>query len=83
MRFTAGTPWYKRLRLLRVEAELTQVEMAERLGTTPRNYWRWENGVNIPIPIYRQKIAETLNVPSRVIFAGDLTRKEQNDDSNR
>jgi tetratricopeptide (TPR) repeat protein len=46
--------------LLRQERELrawTQSELAERIGTTQINVSRWENGVTVPSPYYRQKLA--------------------------
>src|SRR5260370_18879893 len=46
---------------LRQERELrgwTQSEVAERIGSTRINVGRWENGLTVPSPYYRQKLAE-------------------------
>ncbi len=47
--------------LLRRERELrgwTQSEVAERIGSTRGNVWRWEKGTTVPSPYYRQKLGE-------------------------
>jgi tetratricopeptide (TPR) repeat protein len=36
----------------------TQSELAERIGTTQVNVSRWEKGVTVPSPYYRQKLGE-------------------------
>jgi len=46
---------------LRQERELrawTQSELAERIGTTQINVSRWENGITVPSPYYRQRVGE-------------------------
>ncbi len=46
---------------LRQERELrawTQSELAERIGTTQINVSRWENGITVPSPYYRQRLGE-------------------------
>ena len=46
---------------LRQERELrgwTQSEVAERIGSTRINVGRWEKGITVPGPYYRQKLAE-------------------------
>ncbi|MDQ2902131.1 MAG: tetratricopeptide repeat protein [Chloroflexota bacterium] len=46
---------------LRQERELrawTQSEVAERIGSTRINVSRWENGITMPSPYYRQKLGE-------------------------
>ncbi|MGZ3611947.1 MAG: tetratricopeptide repeat protein, partial [Ktedonobacteraceae bacterium] len=46
---------------LKQERELrawTQSEVAERIGTTQVNVSRWEKGITIPGPYYRQKLGE-------------------------
>jgi len=46
---------------LRQERELrawTQSEVAERIGTTQINVSRWETGITIPSPYYRQRLGE-------------------------
>ena len=51
----------KPLSRLKQERELrawTQSEVAERIGTTQVNVSRWEKGITIPGPYYRQKLGE-------------------------
>jgi tetratricopeptide (TPR) repeat protein/transcriptional regulator with XRE-family HTH domain len=51
----------KPLSRLKQERELrawTQSELAERIGTTQVNVSRWETGITIPGPYYRQRLAE-------------------------
>lgn len=41
----------ERLKNLRIESGLTQQQLAEKLGTTNKNIWAYENGVSPPIEI--------------------------------
>ncbi len=46
---------------LKQERELrawTQSELAERIGTTQVNVSRWETGITVPSPYYRQRLGE-------------------------
>src|SRR5438874_13117673 len=47
-----------RLRQERERYAWTQSEVAERIGTTQINVSRWENGITVPSPYYRQRLAE-------------------------
>ncbi len=54
----------KPLSHLKQERELrawTQSEVAERIGTTQVNVSRWEKGITVPSPYYRQKLGELFN----------------------
>lgn len=75
MRFPVKTPWYKRLKLLRTDLELTQEQMALKIGVSHRNYWRWEEGLTVPIETFRQKISEACGVPMETIFPEMPMRK--------
>ena len=44
----------------RVEHGWSQQKLAERVGTTPVNISRWENGSTFPYPYFRQRLAEVL-----------------------
>jgi tetratricopeptide (TPR) repeat protein len=49
---------------LKQERELrawTQSHVAERIGTTQVNVSRWEKGITVPSPYYRQKLGELFN----------------------
>src|SRR5229473_3133168 len=39
-------------------SRLKQGELAERIGTTQINISRWENGITVPSPYYRQRLGE-------------------------
>lgn len=51
----------KRLRIKRIEANMTQVELARRIGITSNAYSCYENGVRFPRKDILDKIAATLN----------------------
>ncbi|MGI9058176.1 MAG: tetratricopeptide repeat protein [Ktedonobacteraceae bacterium] len=46
------------LRKARVDRGWSQRELAERIGTTPVNISRWENGSTFPFPYFRQRLGE-------------------------
>ena len=52
----------ERLKTLRKEAGLTQVDVAEKLGISPPAYASWERGVKKPTQDNLVKIAQVLNV---------------------
>src|SRR6266849_7126398 len=62
---------------LRQERELrgwTQSEVAERIGSTRINVGRWENGLTVPSPYYRQKLGELFGKSiSELGFIPELT----------
>ena len=47
---------------------MTQKELADRLGTNVRNVRRWENGETVPNVVEALKIAKVLKVPFKDIF---------------
>src|SRR5437588_5982551 len=49
---------FSRLRQEREQHAWTQSEVAERTGTTQINVSRWENGITVPSPYYRQRLGE-------------------------
>jgi transcriptional regulator with XRE-family HTH domain len=75
------TPWYKRLKLLRIAAGLTQMELAAKMGMQHRNYWGWEKGLNVPNEQHQDEIAAVLGVTRQAIFGDDPRRKEADDAS--
>src|SRR6202043_3029330 len=54
---TKPTP-NKKLRYERERRCWSQQELADLLGTTPLNVGRWERGVTLPGPHFRQKLCE-------------------------
>lgn len=48
--------------------EITQAELARRLGVTPVTVWRWEHGQGAPGPVQQAKLIDVLE------FTGDELR---------
>jgi DNA-binding transcriptional regulator YiaG len=49
------------IRKARDDAHLSQVELAERLGVSPRTLQNWEAGIGLPQPKHRRRLAAFLN----------------------
>lgn len=56
------------IRKFREKSNMTQQELAERLGTTVRSVRRWENGEIIPDVLTGVKISKILGVKFSEIF---------------
>lgn len=54
----ASGRFVSRLKWERERRAWTQSELAERIGTTQINISRWENGITVPGPHFRQKLVE-------------------------
>lgn len=65
------TPWYKKLKVLRIIKGWTQEETAKKCGVDKRIFWNWENGISIPIKKNRERIGKVFNVTEEEIF-GDI-----------
>lgn len=68
-----------RLKELRKQARLTQVEIAEKLGISQPAYASWERGTKKPTQENLIKIAQTLNVTVDYLvgnFDEEITNKE-------
>jgi transcriptional regulator with XRE-family HTH domain len=63
-----------RLKLLRTAMGLTQVAMADIMGTAPNNYQAMEKGLTYPRPTYIQNLYEMKRVDHNFIYAGDAGR---------
>ena len=64
----------RRLRDEREKCDLSQSELAERLGTTASNISRWERGITIPTPYFRRKLCELFQ-----LSRDDLFRSQSDD----
>jgi transcriptional regulator with XRE-family HTH domain len=51
-----------RLRVLRAEREVTQMDLALKAGLSQSRYWRIENGYEQPTTTERAKLAKALRV---------------------
>jgi transcriptional regulator with XRE-family HTH domain len=58
MNTTIQVPPRQRLVDERIRRRWTQLEVADRLGTTPGNVSRWERGITSPGPYFRSKLCE-------------------------
>jgi transcriptional regulator with XRE-family HTH domain len=54
----------------------TQLEVADRLGTTPGNVSRWERCITVPGPYFRNKLCELFGKSAQEL---DLTLEESDD----
>lgn len=70
MVFPAEAPWNKRLKLVRVNKELTQEDLAKLLGTTRKQIYLWEKGRTVPNSYTRQKLSRWAGVPEEILFKG-------------
>lgn len=58
--FFENNQYGKLIRQLRKTEGLTQVELAERIGTTPQNLGQYERGIRIPKPTTLNRILSEL-----------------------
>ena len=59
------------LKLLRMRAELTQAELAQRVGVSRKTINTVENGVFVPSTILALKLAAAIGKPVESLFALD------------
>lgn len=62
----------EKIRELRTAEQLTQTDLAKRLGTTPNTVSRWESGVYKPRIEDLEAIARAFERPIRVFFPQEL-----------
>ena len=63
----------ERIRIFREGKRLTQNELAAKIGTTPQNIYKYEQGIITNIPITRiAQIAAVLDVPPARIAGWDM-----------
>lgn len=65
----------QRLTTLRVERQLTQTELADKLNVTPQSIGRWENGIAFPDMHKLPQIAHILDTTTDYLFG--RVRKQQ------
>lgn len=69
----------ERLKDLRKQAELTQVDVAEKLGISQPAYASWERGVKKPTQENLVKIAQILNVSVDYLVGNSEERTDELD----
>lgn len=57
-----------KLKELRKAKGITQVQLADILGTSQKNVSHWEVGRNYPRPHVMQKLEDYFEIPKEVIF---------------
>ena len=60
----------------RKEKGLTQVQLAEKLGTTDKSISKWENGVCLPDSSQYESLCNILNITINELFAGKKIKDE-------
>jgi len=60
-----------RLRVLRAERRLSQMEAAEASGISHNRYWRIENGWTEPTKEERRSLAKIFDVPVSAVFPSE------------
>lgn len=61
-------PWNKKLLVARTLLGWTQVEAAERIGTSQKMIWQWETGQVVPRKTSRKAISMTYKVNYEELF---------------
>src|SRR5437870_3282915 len=73
-------PSVPRLRQERVRRGWTQSEVAERIGSTRVNISRWENGMIVPGPYYRQRLSDLFGKSIQELGFIPENSKERNEE---
>lgn len=61
--------WGKAIAIFRERMDLSQQELADRLGVAYPTVWRWENGKMEPRRHHKKRLAEELNTVEQAIFS--------------
>ena len=62
------------LRLLRKSKNLTQRDLADRLGVVPKTVSKWETGHGFPDVSMLSSLADILGVSERILLSGDMVK---------
>ena len=62
------------LRAARVNAELTLIEAAKKIGIGKDTLIKWEKNSGLVNPIFQERISATYDMPIDYIFFGPKTR---------
>jgi transcriptional regulator with XRE-family HTH domain len=64
----------KKIKLARVELDMTQVQLAEAIDSMQRNISRYEKGIALPSLPTLEKLAKTLKKPVGYFFDEELVK---------
>ena len=71
----------ERIRRLRIEKRITQIELAEKLNTTKQTISKYEKGIVTNIPSDRiEALARILETTPEYILGWDMEKTEKNND---
>ena len=62
------------IKRLRVEQEMTQTELAEKIGVTCKAISKWETGKGLPDITLLEPLAKALNVSLQELLSGELVK---------
>ncbi len=62
------TPWNTKIALLRMMLGLSQQELADKIGTTRKNVYLWEQGKTEPRNVSKRAICNALGSTEQEIF---------------
>jgi len=64
------------IKKLRIDNNLTQLELAEKLGVTYQAVSKWENGKNVPDIATLKEISKLFNIDIDEIISGEIKNKK-------
>jgi S-formylglutathione hydrolase FrmB len=67
-------PWNKKMQILQVIEGWNQQKTAEMYGSTQRQVWAWNNGLNTPQRNSRKSIAAAHKVALTEIFPAEMLK---------
>jgi len=67
----------KLIQKLRKEQKLTQQELGDKLGVSPKTISKWETGGGLPDISFLKKISEIFNITIEELLDGTLNKKEK------
>lgn len=67
----------------RKEKNLTQVELADRLGVSKSAISKWENGNNLPDITLLEPLSEILGIDKLLLFTSEYEAKEENNEKTK
>lgn len=67
-------PWNKKMQVLQVIEGWNQQQTAEKYGTTQRQVWAWNNGLNTPQRNSRKAVAAAHGLSLTEIFPAEMLK---------
>ena len=67
----------KLIQKLRKDKKLTQQELGDKLGVSPKTISKWETGSGLPDISFLKRLSEIFNITIEELLEGDLKHKEK------